>query len=491
MAATLNFKFVANTTGLKKGVGAAEKQLGGFKKSVGSVRTAMGKAFGGLAVAAGITSITSALVKATKAAQDDAISQKLLAGQLKRTTGATDDQVQSAESVITKLSMMAGIADDKLRPALANAVRGTGSLTEGQNLLAIALDGAAATGKPLDTVLQALIKAHNGNTSALYKLAPQLKVTKGGIDDFATSVEGAAAASASPFDKLNVATGEINESIGKLLLPTVQKFADYFTTTVAPQLQKFFDDLGNPKTDVGKVFDDIKKAVGNVFNDVKDFFALFGGGDAVKGFGTVAKALITALPALLALKGIMYLAATGKSIANLVTAMLAITAGSKGGTAPGVVATGKTPSPLLGVLGGIVGPVLLLSGDTAKDGKTTPQIPQVPNSPLLPGFKTDTKTSSQIPLSAFKTLAALSGSKSTPAHLKLASGGIVMPRPGGTLAQIAEAGKAEAVIPLDRRGNLGGGNTYVININRASLTGEEIVQAIRRFEVSRGRTVTI
>ena len=54
---------------------------------------------------------------------------------------------------------------------------------------------------------------------------------------------------------------------------------------------------------------------------------------------------------------------------------------------------------------------------------------------------------------------------------------------------VAEAGEAEAIIPLSKLGNVGGGNTYVININKASLTGEEVIRAIRRFEATNGRSV--
>jgi hypothetical protein len=64
-----------------------------------------------------------------------------------------------------------------------------------------------------------------------------------------------------------------------------------------------------------------------------------------------------------------------------------------------------------------------------------------------------------------------------------------MPRPGGVLANIAEAGQPEAVIPLDRLGSVGGGNTYVININKASLTGDEVIRAIRRYETANGRVL--
>jgi len=47
----------------------------------------------------------------------------------------------------------------------------------------------------------------------------------------------------------------------------------------------------------------------------------------------------------------------------------------------------------------------------------------------------------------------------------LAEGGIVMPRPGGVLAQLAEAGKPEAVVPLDKLGSMQGGNTFNITVN--------------------------
>jgi hypothetical protein len=78
--------------------------------------------------------------------------------------------------------------------------------------------------------------------------------------------------------------------------------------------------------------------------------------------------------------------------------------------------------------------------------------------------------------------------------VKLAAGGVVMPRPGGTLATIGEAGMAEAVIPLDRldrmMGNRGGGATYVVNVNGGLSTsadvGRAVVDAIKKFERASG-----
>jgi len=90
------------------------------------------------------------------------------------------------------------------------------------------------------------------------------------------------------------------------------------------QVGKFLDDVSNPKTEAGKTFLDIKDAVMQTIGGVKDFFALFGNGNAMKGFAVVAGNLIKALPALLALKGIMMLAQSATAIQNLIIAMLAI-----------------------------------------------------------------------------------------------------------------------------------------------------------------------
>jgi hypothetical protein len=66
----------------------------------------------------------------------------------------------------------------------------------------------------------------------------------------------------------------------------------------------------------------------------------------------------------------------------------------------------------------------------------------------------------------------------------LAEGGIVMPREGGTLAQIAEAGKPEAVIPLDRLGEMGGDIHLVVNLDSKPFLD-------KIFPATRNRTILI
>lgn len=78
---------------------------------------------------------------------------------------------------------------------------------------------------------------------------------------------------------------------------------------------------------------------------------------------------------------------------------------------------------------------------------------------------------------------------------KFADGGIVMPRIGGTLGVIGEAGQAEAVIPLDRLNSMmsgGGGRNFSITVNAGmgadgTRIGQTIVDEILKFERSSGK----
>lgn len=84
------------------------------------------------------------------------------------------------------------------------------------------------------------------------------------------------------------------------------------------------------------------------------------------------------------------------------------------------------------------------------------------------------------------------GGVNLPKLPQLADGGIVMPRPGGVLANIAEAGQPEAVIPLDRAGGFGKGDTYNITVNAGVGTdpvsvGRAVVDAIKRYESTSGK----
>ena len=344
------------------GIRKAKSSFGGLTKTLGA-----------LGVGLSLKAMTTGLLDAAKAASIDAKSMQLLNNQLVRNANATDKQVAANNKFIDSLALQVGIADDQLRPAQARLARATGSTAKSQELLKLALDASAVSGRPLESVSTALAKAFNGNTTSLKRMFPELSKSKDIIGDLTKAVKGAAQEQADPFARMNVAFGELQEKLGAVILPYILDFID---TMMKPsgaidQVGKFLEDVSNPDTEAGKMFIQVKDAVEQTIGAVKTFFGFFGDGDAVKGFANVASSLIKMLPALAALKGIFMLASAGKSIANLAKAIGLMTGanaveGIVGG-AGGKSGKGKGGGiPLLGtgaLLG--VGAVLSLSGDTA------------------------------------------------------------------------------------------------------------------------------
>lgn len=247
------------------------------------------KAVGALGIGIGITQLTSGLLDAAKAASADAKSTQLLNSQLVKNASATAAQIAQNDLFINSLSNQVGILDDDLRPAQARLARVTGSVAKSQDLLKLALDASAVSGKPLSKVSQDIAKAFVGNTSALEKLFPKLKGSKDLFADLAEVVGGAAAAQASPFDKINVAMDNLKEKLGGLVLPAITDFIDALLKPggAIDQAEAFFDAVGNPKTDVGKAFENIKESVGKVSENVVALFALMdtsGSNNPMKGF---------------------------------------------------------------------------------------------------------------------------------------------------------------------------------------------------------------
>lgn len=192
----------------------------------------------GLALAA-IGAVAFDAVKAF--AEDDAAAQKL-ATTLTNVTGATDAQVKSVEDFISKTSVAAAVADDELRPALDSLVRGTGDVAEAQDLLGLALNISAGTGKDLGAVSDALSKAFNGTLGPLKKLDPALAtlIEDGATTDevfaalgetFAGQASTAANTTQGKMKNLGIQMGELKESIGAAVAPLAEK--------LIPQLLKF------------------------------------------------------------------------------------------------------------------------------------------------------------------------------------------------------------------------------------------------------------
>ena len=143
MAKPITVSITGNAGPLKKAVGEADTaldRLGGSFKKIAAV------------TAVGIGAIATGIGFAVKAAAEDQKSFELLNQALKANTDATNEQIKAIDDQIGKMSIQVGVADDQLRPAFANLSRATGDVTKSQELLNLAVDISAATGKDLEAV---------------------------------------------------------------------------------------------------------------------------------------------------------------------------------------------------------------------------------------------------------------------------------------------------------------------------------------------------
>ena len=234
---------IANVT-IKIGAETADavKNIGQVNKALGDQLTTSQKASAGIKkaaipAAAAFTAVTAVIVDFTKAAAEDADAQAQLAGSLKRTTGASDKAVAGAEDYITSLSTQVAIADDELRPALGKLAAATGSVTKGQQQLALAADIAAQAHVPLETATNALVKADQGRFMALQKLVPGIdeatiksKDQQKVLEETTKLTAGAATEAAGTYagqqKAMQIQIGETEEAIGKGFLPVMQLLMD-------------------------------------------------------------------------------------------------------------------------------------------------------------------------------------------------------------------------------------------------------------------------
>jgi hypothetical protein len=231
MAQNLVVNFIGNNK-LSKTTAAVSADLKKFQRTTQSVSGSLNKAFGAVGLTLGIAKLSSFLKSSAKAAQEDSQSKNQLALALRNTLGATDGVVKANERWINTTSQAVGVYDDDLRPALATAVRATGNLAKGQDLLNIALDVSAGTGKSLDTVTNALSKAYNGNTQSLKKLLPSIREGEDFMGQLRSQFKGAAAEASknNPYQKIAIIFDNLKETIGEQLLPLIQKFAEYLNS---------------------------------------------------------------------------------------------------------------------------------------------------------------------------------------------------------------------------------------------------------------------
>ena len=291
----------------KKGFTEADKAFGKLEKSAKS----LGRVIGVSLSAAAITAYSK---KAISAANADIKSQRLLAVSLNN-VGLAYAKVD-VEQFIQRLQEQTGILDDELRPAFAQLAQVTGSVRRSQELLGLAFDVSAGSGKDINSVVDILTKAFLGNTKGLKSLNLAYTDAELKAMDFNQVVTilsqqfaGQGAASVEGFEGkmnlLNVAASNATETIGVSLITAQEMLsADNSIESATKKMKGFGDAIANNITATAYLIRELGKipgagVLGNVFGFIEDRISFFSPSNAanllkqIKGFQGMGNISVT------------------------------------------------------------------------------------------------------------------------------------------------------------------------------------------------------
>jgi hypothetical protein len=241
---------------------SAVRDAKGFQGKMSAVSTQLRGVMGPAFLAAGAAAGALALKMGVDGVQSAIAEEKALV-QLKTALDNVGQGFADAEvnRFIDDLQFAAAVSDDALRPAFTRLVTATKDAAEAQDLLSLALDISAGTGRDLESVSLALAKAATGQTTALRRLGVPLDaatLASGDLDaitaELAQTFSGQAAAAAGTFqgriELLNIAAAELQEAFGAGVIGALQDSAGGATelATKLRDLQGAAEDFG---ADVG------------------------------------------------------------------------------------------------------------------------------------------------------------------------------------------------------------------------------------------------
>jgi len=504
---------MANTQTVTVNVLADTKRFSSSMKGAGNDTSLLTDAVKGFGVAAGVAfaaAVAGAIAFGAQsikaAAEAEAISRGMQnAVKNAGLFGDTSTDIAKATGALDKHSKKVGEligVDDELFNKIKTGWLAVPSLanlgTDGINKLAeVTADVAAGTGKDLQAIALAFTKVAGDTETALSKLTRQgivlddaqkdtyesLLETNGEaeaqaylIEQLGNKYKGAAEATADPFKRLDVIFGNLSESIGLTFLPILED--------TIPKIQEFIASLQDDPA-----FNEFLAGMATEFQHILEFLptAL----ENLQSFGRDALPVISAFfpllnDALYAMGGAFGLigetdpSSTTKTFAQSMQE-LADSMNNVGDAFRWIGDTLQWVNETWDSLPGWIKFIFSAGsgggfGEIQKffDAVQSGNIGTIRNYLNIPNL-------SGVP----------SGTMGGGRGVKLAEGGIVMPQPGGVLANIAEDGQAEAVIPLDRLGKFGQGQTiYNITVSGGLATGSDIgrsvVNAIRDFERQSG-----
>jgi hypothetical protein len=252
-----------------RGFRNASKQAGALTKTFKRLAVALGSALS-------FRQISRFAKVSVKAFLDDNKAASSLAKTLENV--GLGFESTNIEAFIKSSQMAAAVSDDYLRPAMQDLLRATKSASEAQNLLNLALDISAGTGKDLRSVTTALSRAYLGNNTSLSRLNAGLdkaflktasfeEITAQLTSLFNGNAKKAANTYRGRLDKLEIAADEARETIGEGLVKAIEILGEGKGIEIAQKkMEGFATFVSNLSVGLAIIARDANKGTGGAFS---------------------------------------------------------------------------------------------------------------------------------------------------------------------------------------------------------------------------------
>jgi uncharacterized protein YoxC len=257
----LTLQILGNAKGALTALGQTDSASAKFGTQMSAVSRKVGLAFAGITAAAGymgtkfvsaayesqkVMKQTEAVIAATgKAAGMTSTQVADLAESLSMKTGVDDEQIQSS------LNMLLTFKQVRNEMGAGNDVfnRASAVMLDLANVFGSTDSAAMQLGKALSDPVRGVTALRRAGVNFTEQQQEQIKtlVASGRtleaqkliLAEVESQVGGTAAASATAFDKMRVAVGNVQEEIGGLLIPVVERISNYVISNVVPVFEEF------------------------------------------------------------------------------------------------------------------------------------------------------------------------------------------------------------------------------------------------------------
>jgi hypothetical protein len=298
-------KLTAATQGAQNSLSGLQKRASGVARGIGRVVGALGLSLGFAAMVRGFKDTTAAAEEArvaderidaiaksmnefgsqaektTRRIKDYAQQQSLLVGVDDEVIKATQAKLLTFRNLTKTAGEMGGAFDRATNAAIDMAAAGFGTAESNATQLGKALQDPI---KGITALNRAGITFTEDQKELIKTLVESGKVLEAQdliLKEIESQVGGTAAATVTATERMNIAFGEVQEAVGQVLLPILEKFSAWFVS-VLPSIQNFFNAmmtaLDSPQ--VRAAFGSLGASLGKLGQSLGKLFGITAGPEA-------------------------------------------------------------------------------------------------------------------------------------------------------------------------------------------------------------------